>query len=214
MSPGFDMAVIEREQERLLRRAQRLLERGRAVLGICGAPGAGKSTTAARLAAAVGAQAVVVPMDGFHLHDKELARRGLSDRKGAPETFDVRGYVALLRRVRTETEYTVYAPEFDRSRELSVAGAIAIRPEHRLVITEGNYLLYDQQGWGDVLPLLDETWFVEGDEDVRLRRLVERHVEHGKAPDLAYRWATVSDQANAQLVARTRPAADVLVQID
>jgi pantothenate kinase len=214
MSPDRQVAVLEREQERLLSRAQRLLERGRAVLGICGVPGAGKSTTAANLAAAVGQQAVVVPMDGFHLHDKELARRGLSDRKGAPETFDVRGYVALLRRVRTETEHTVYAPEFDRSRELSVAGAIAVRPEHRLVITEGNYLLYDQQGWGDVLPLLDEAWFVEGDEEVRLRRLVQRHADHGKPPDVAYRWATVSDQANAHLVARTRRAADVLVQID
>jgi pantothenate kinase len=208
------MAVTGREEGKLLTRARQLLERGRAVLGICGAPGAGKSTTAGRLAAAIGEQAVVVPMDGFHLHDNELARRGLSDRKGAPETFDVRGYVALLRRVRTETEHTVYAPEFDRSRELSVAGAIAIRPAHRLVITEGNYLLYDQQGWQDVRPLLDETWFVEGDEKVRLRRLVRRHEEHGKPPDLAHRWATVSDQANAHIVVRTRPAADVLVRID
>jgi pantothenate kinase len=208
------MAVIEREEQRLVARARRLVGGGRAVLGICGAPGAGKSTAAARLATAMGQQAVVVPMDGFHLHDDELARLGLSDRKGAPETFDVRGYVALLRRLRTETEHTVYAPEFDRSRELSVAGAIAVRPEHRLVITEGNYLLYDQQGWGEVLPLLDETWFVEGDEEIRLERLVRRHVEHGKTPDLAHRWATVSDQANAHIVARTRPAADVLVQID
>ena len=108
----------------------------------------------------------------------------------------------------------MYAPEFDRFRELSVAGAIAVRPEHRLVITEGNYLLYDQLGWGEVLPLLDETWFVEGNEEVRLERLVRRHVEHGKTRDLAHRWATVSDQANAHIVARTRPAADVLVQID
>lgn len=210
----MSMAVIEREGERLLSRARQLMDGGRAVLGICGAPGAGKSTIAARLATAVGKQAVVVPMDGFHLHDNELARLGLADRKGAPETFDVRGYVAMLRRLRTETAHTVYAPEFDRSRELSVAGAIAIRPEHRLVITEGNYLLYDQQGWGEVLPLLDESWFVEGDEEVRLERLVQRHVDHGKPPDLAYRWATVSDQANAEIIARTRPAADVLVQID
>lgn len=206
-------AATERE-EALVRRARSLARGGRALLGICGAPGAGKSTLAARVAAAVGPEAVVVPMDGFHLHDDELARLGLSDRKGAPETFDVPGYAALLRRLRTETDHTVYAPEFDRSRELSVAGAIAVRPEHRLVVTEGNYLLYDRQGWAEVAPLLDETWFVEGDEDVRLRRLVQRHVRHGKPPDLAHRWATVSDQANADLVARTRPAADVLVEID
>ncbi|MDX6302096.1 MAG: hypothetical protein QOF53_3310, partial [Nocardioidaceae bacterium] len=112
------------------------------------------------------------------------------------------------------TDHTVYAPEFDRSRELSVAGAIAVRPEHRLVVTEGNYLLYDGPGWSDVLPLLDEAWYVEGDDGVRLERLVRRHIRHGKPPALAQRWATVSDQANADLVARTRAAADVLVEID
>ena len=206
--------VHARLDEHLVDRARALMAGGRAVLGICGAPGAGKSTLAARLAEAVGPAAVVVPMDGFHLHDDELARLGLSDRKGAPETFDVAGYVALLRRLHIETDHVVYAPEFDRSREESIAGAIAVRPEHRLVVTEGNYLLHDAPGWANVRPLLDETWFVEQNERRRLERLVARHVEHGKPPDLAERWATVSDQANADLVARTRSAADVLVDID
>jgi pantothenate kinase len=206
--------VHARLDEHLVDRARALMAGGRAVLGICGAPGAGKSTLAARLAEAVGPAAVVVPMDGFHLHDDELARLGLSDRKGAPETFDVAGYVALLRRLHIETDHVVYAPEFDRSREESIAGAIAVRPEHRLVVTEGNYLLHDAPGWATVRPLLNETWFVEQNERRRLERLVARHVEHGKPPDLAERWATVSDQANADLVARTRSAADVLVDID
>lgn len=200
--------------ENLVERARSLMTSGRSVLGICGAPGAGKSTLAARLVAAVGAEAVVVPMDGFHLHDDELARLGLSRRKGAPETFDVAGYVALLRRLRTETGHVVYVAEFDRAHEQSVAGAVAVRPEHRLVVTEGNYLLYDAPGWRDVLPLLDEAWFVEGNEQVRRSRLVQRHVAHGKPQDLAERWATGSDQANADIVARTRPAADILVDID
>lgn len=206
--------VHARLDDHLLDRARALMAGGRAVLGICGAPGAGKSTLAARLAEAIGPAAVVVPMDGFHLHDDELARLGLGDRKGAPETFDVAGYVALLRRLHIETDHVVYAPEFDRSREESIAGAIAVRPEHRLVVTEGNYLLHDAPGWATVRPLLDETWFVEQNERRRLERLVARHVEHGKPPDLAERWATVSDQANADLVARTRSAADVLVDID
>jgi pantothenate kinase len=197
----------------LVARARALAETGRGILGISGAPGAGKSTLAADLVAAVGPDAVVVPMDGFHLHDAELARLGLSRRKGAPETFDVAGYVALLRRLRSETEHVVYAPEFDRSREESVAGAIAVRPAHRLVVTEGNYLLLDEPGWSDVLPLLDEAWFVEGDEEQRLARLVRRHVEHGKPPALAQRWVAESDQANADIVARTRKAADVLIDI-
>jgi pantothenate kinase len=211
----MSMAVTERDEGRLVARARALAEaRPRTVLGICGAPGSGKSTLAGRIASGVGERAVVVPMDGFHLHDDELARLGLSDRKGAPETFDVAGYAALLRRLRTETARTVYAPRFDREREESVAGAIAVRPAHRLVVTEGNYLLYDGHGWDEVGPLLDETWFVEGDDEVRVQRLVRRHERHGKAPDVAYRWATVSDQANAELVARTRAAADVLVETD
>ena len=206
--------VYARLDEHLVDRVRALMAGGRAVLGICGAPGAGKSTLAARLAAAVGPAAVVVPMDGFHLHDDELARLELSDRKSTPKTFDMTEYVALLRRLHIETDHVVYAPEFDRSREESIAGAIAVRPEHRLVVTEGNYLLHDAPGWATVRPLLDETWFVEQNERRRLERLVARHVEHGKPPDLAERWATVSDQANADLVARTRSAADVLVDID
>ena len=195
----------------LVSRARELAADRRVLLGITGAPGAGKSTLADRLAAEVGGSTVVVPMDGFHLHDEELARQGLSQRKGAPETFDVAGYVALLGRLRTETEDTVYAPVFDRSRELSVAGAIAVRPSHRLVITEGNYLLLDAPGWREVRPLLDEVWFVEGDDAVRRTRLAQRHVEHGKPPELARRWEQMSDQPNALLVERTRELADLVV---
>ena len=198
----------------LVERARALMSRGRAVLGICGAPGAGKSTLAARLAARIGDDAVVLPMDGFHLHDDELSRLGLSDRKGAPETFDVAGYAALLGRVRTETGHTVYAPAFDRSRELAVAGAVAGRPEHRLVVTAGNYLLYDALGWAGVRPLLDEVWFVEGDPDTRVERLVARHVAHGKPPELARHWTLSSDVANAALVAGTRDLADLVVRAD
>ena len=200
--------------EALVRRARLLGGGTRALLGICGVPGAGKSTLAGWLADWVGPFAVVVPMDGFHLHDDELARRGLAERKGAPETFDVPGYVALLRRLRDETQHTVFAPWFDRSREESVAGAIAVRPGHTLVVTEGNYLLHDDARWRDVRALLDEVWYVEADEQIRMARLVQRHVAHGKSPDQARRWATGSDQANAELVQRGRAAADLVVRPD
>lgn len=198
----------------LVERARALMSGGRAVLGICGAPGAGKSTLAARLVARIGDDAVVVPMDGFHLHDAELAHLGLSERKGAPGTFDVEGFTALLSRLRGQRGTTVYAPEFDRSHELSVAGAIAVRPEHQLVITEGNYLLYDGPGWAAVHPLLDEVWFVEGDPETRVERLVERHVAHGKPLELARDWTLSSDEANAVLVAGTRDLADLVVRAD
>lgn len=184
---------------------------GRGVLGIAGSPGSGKSTVAERLATAIGSEAVVVPMDGFHLTDEELVGLDLRNRKGAPETFDVAGYVALLRRLRDEADSTVYAPGFDRSRELAVAAAIAVRPEHRLVITEGNYLLHSANGWSEVRPLLDEVWFVASDEKTRLLRLIRRHVAHGKDEEAATTWATTTDQANADLIAPTAALADVVV---
>jgi pantothenate kinase len=198
----------------LVHRARAMSSTGRVVLGICGSPGAGKSTLAEQLVHRFGAESVVVPMDGFHLHDDELALLGRGQRKGAPDTFDVAGYVSLLRRLRVETDHTVYAPAFDRSQELAVAGAVAVRPDHRLVVTEGNYLLYDDPGWSAVRDLLDEVWFVEVAEDRRLQRLVDRHEAHGKPRDLAERWATVSDQANADLVAATRHRAGLVVRID
>jgi pantothenate kinase len=213
VSPG--LARLRADDNSLVDRARAMSRSGgRVLLGITGPPASGKSTLAVRVAAAVGDTAVVVPMDGYHLHDDELARLGLSDRKGAPETFDVAGYAALLRRLRSETDHAVYAPEFDRSREESVAGAIGVHPWHRLVITEGNYLLLDSPGWTGVLPLLDETWYVEVDDDLRRERLVERHIANGRSPDDALRWTNVSDQANAEIVARTRKAADILVDID
>jgi pantothenate kinase len=190
---------------------QLLRSRPRVVLGLCGPPGAGKSTLAERLVRRLGPDAVVVPLDGFHLDDAELDRLGRLDRKGAPDTFDVDGYVALLRRIRQDPGHTVYAPAFDRDRELSLAGALPVLPEHRVVLTEGNYLLLDEPGWGDVRTLLDECWYLTGSDEVRRRRLIERHVRHGRSPEDATAWVLRSDEANARLVQSTQEAADRLV---
>jgi len=154
----------------------------------------------------------VLPMDGFHLHDDVLDGLGRLDRKGAPDTFDVDGYVALLGRLRRETDRPVYAPAFDRDHEVSLAGAIPVLPEHRLVITEGNYLLLDSPGWCDVRALLAECWFLEVEDGIRLERLVARHVQHGRTRDAATEWVQRSDEANALLVAVTRDQADLVVR--
>lgn len=196
----------------LVERARRLVgDRRRAVLGVCGAPGAGKSTLARALVERLGPDAVLVPMDGFHLHDDVLADLGRLDRKGAPDTFDVDGYVALLRRVRQEADRTVYAPAFDRDRELSLAGAVPVLPAHRLVVTEGNYLLLDSPGWRQVRDLLDACWFLTGDDRQRRERLVERHVRHGRSRAEATAWAERTDEPNALLVAATVGRADLVV---
>lgn len=201
----------------LLTRA-RALVRGpgsRAVLGIAGSPGAGKTTLAERLTRALNDTgepwAVQVPMDGFHLADAELDRLGRRDRKGAPDTFDAAGYAALLRRLREETGDVVYAPGFERVLEQPLAGAIPVPPATRLVVTEGNYLLLETGAWARVRAALDEVWFCELPEEERLRRLIARHEEFGKAHDEAVAWVHRSDQRNAELVATTRERADLVV---
>ncbi|AZM93715.1 MULTISPECIES: nucleoside/nucleotide kinase family protein [Streptomyces] len=201
------------ETTELVRRAGALAGLGgRRVLGIAGPPGAGKSTLAELVAAALGPErAVVVPMDGFHLAQAELERLGRAGRKGAPDTFDAAGYVCLLRRLRSPGEGVVYAPAFDRSLEEPVAGSIPVGPAVPLVITEGNYLLHDAEGWAPVRALLDEAWYLAPDDAVRVDRLVGRHVRHGKDPARARAWVARSDEANAALVARGRHRADLVV---
>ncbi|MBS0023684.1 nucleoside/nucleotide kinase family protein [Microbacterium paraoxydans] len=173
------------------------------LLGIVGAPGAGKST----LAAALGEP--VLPMDGFHLANERLDRLGLRHRKGAPETFDVHGFVALLARLRAGE--AVLAPRFDRELDAAVAGALPLSPLDRVIVVEGNYLLHDADGWERVRPLLDEVWYLDVPDDLRVRRLVARHEAHGRSHADAVAWATDVDGPNAVLIRATRHRADAIL---
>ncbi|MFJ6080154.1 nucleoside/nucleotide kinase family protein [Streptomyces sp. NPDC092369] len=203
----------------LLIRARALLPDGRprAVLGIAGSPGSGKTTLAEHLVRELNGTgepwSAHVPMDGFHLADVELDRLGRRDRKGAPDTFDAAGYAALLRRLREETDEIVYAPGFERVLEQPVAGTIPVEPGIRLVVTEGNYLLLGTGSWTRVRAALDEVWFCELDEEERIRRLVARHEEFGKDHETALAWVRGTDQRNADLVATTRDRAELIVPV-
>ncbi len=196
-------------------RVEELLARGtRVLLGLTGSPGAGKSTLAARLHDHFGGAAVIVPMDGFHLANAELRRLDRAARKGAPDTFDAAGYVALLRRLRRPTAgETVYAPAFHREIEEAVAGEIAVPDEKRLIISEGNYLLFGG-AWQEVRSLLDEVWFVEGDEAQRQAWLLARHVTFGRTPEQARAWIEATDEPNARLIGACRDRADRVVRPD
>ena len=183
----------------------------RFLLGIAGPPAAGKTTLAAALAAVARNRrgedfAVVAPLDGFHLPNRTLDERGLRAVKGAPETFDVEGFVQLLQETRS-AGITIFWPEFDRSLDEPTPRAIAIPPEAKLVITEGNYLLLDRPGWCDVAPLLDDVWYVDAPREVLRTRLIERQLEGRRTEDEAVRHVDGSDLPNATLVAQTRAKA-------
>ena len=205
---------LARSQGALLAaRAAALAEPGRRyLLGIAGGPAAGKSTLAADLAQALGPQtAVVVPLDGFHLAQSVLAERQLTAVKGALETFDLAGFLHLLRRLRGPTDEVVYAPTFRRELEEPIAGAIAVPPAVPLVIVEGNYLLVEDAGWGQVRPLLDQVWFLAPPEDLRTDRLIARHRSFGRDEASARARAAGSDQANADIIGPSGKRADVLI---
>jgi pantothenate kinase len=199
--------------EELVTRARGLRSDGeRAILGIAGCPGAGKSTLAERLVSHLD-DAVLVPMDGFHLADVARERLRRRDRKGAIDTFDGDGYLATLRRARTDRSRPVYAPGFERDLEQPIAGSIAIDPAARLVITEGNYLLADEEPWPDVRAELAEVWFCELDDRVRRERLIARHVQFGKTPEEARRWVETVDDPNARLIVPGRDRADLVIDM-
>lgn len=175
------------------------------LLGIVGAPGAGKSTFAEGLGVPV------LAMDGFHFANEHLDRRGLRDRKGAPETFDVGGFASALARLRAGED--VLVPRFDRTIDEAIASAIPLSARSPIVVVEGNYLLNVGEDWRSIRPLLDEAWFLDIDDDLRRHRLIERHRRFGRSTEGAVEWADTVDQPNATLILSTRHRADAAVTL-
>jgi len=188
----------------------------RIVVGVAGAPGAGKSTIAEQLVESLYPRAALVQMDGFHLTQSRLTELGRRERMGAPDTFDVDGFRATLVAIRRgfgDSARSVFIPGFDREIEEPVPDAIAVTPESPCVIIDGNYLLLDSGGWERTRPLLDLTFFVEVDDGVRLERLIARHERFGKTAVAARDWALGPDQANAELIAATAERADYRIAL-
>lgn len=188
----------------------------RHILGLTGAPGAGKSTVADQLVTALGPElAVLVPMDGFHLANEVLLALGRLNRKGAHDTFDDDGYARLISAIRgqQQSDPIVYAPRFHREIEESIGSSIPVLPTVPLVITEGNYLLMDSDAWPRARALIDEVWFLAPTTELRHERLVRRHEAYGKSPEEAASWALGSDERNAALIDSTVRRADRVVRL-
>jgi pantothenate kinase len=213
----IEQDVQDTSLDQLVEWARALVAGGeRRILGLTGAPGAGKSTVAKQLVNALGPDvAVLVPMDGFHLANEILIELGRRDRKGAHDTFDDGGYarlIATLRAQRSE-DPVVYAPRFRREIEESIGSSIPVLSSVPLVVTEGNYLLLEFGAWPAARSCVDEVWFLAPETDVRHARLLRRHEAYGKSPEDAASWALGPDERNAQLIESTASRADRIVRL-
>jgi pantothenate kinase len=223
----IDLIAEDLSFDELVDRARGLAVPGRRhILGLTGAPGAGKSTVAGQLVDALGpAVAELVPMDGFHLADEVLRAMGRRERKGAHDTFDAAGYASLMSRIRDQTKRAeaddgeadddgiVYAPRFLREIEEPIGSSIPIHPATPLIITEGNYLLLEHGAWPRARAVIDQVWFLAPPESVRQNRLIRRHESYGKTRAEAELWALGSDQRNAEAIAATASRADAILRL-
>jgi pantothenate kinase len=212
-----DQDVQEATLEQLVELARKSAVSGqRRILGLTGAPGAGKSTVAQQLVDALGPElAVLVPMDGFHLANEVLIELGRLDRKGAHDTFDDGGYARLIAAIHDQQpgDPIVYAPRFRREIEESIGSSIPVPSTVPLVVTEGNYLLMESDAWPAARAMIDEVWFLAPHTEVRHQRLVARHEAYGKSHEDAKFWALGSDERNAELIGSTALRADRILRL-
>jgi pantothenate kinase len=187
----------------------------RFILGVVGKPGVGKSTFTDYLRDQLSNELVaILPMDGFHMSNEKLIELGRRERKGAPDTFDVDDFAETLANVRDSHGVDIRFPIFNREIEASIPNAGLVPAGVKLVIVEGNYLLHDQSGWEKIANHLDESWFLSVDDDLRMERLIARHIEFGKSPEDAKAWSQGTDEVNAKLIHLTQPRADYEVKLD
>jgi pantothenate kinase len=186
----------------------------RSIIGIVGKPGAGKSTVVSEIEKRFeSSQVSVIPMDGYHLSNEELIALGRRDRKGAPDTFDTQSFISLITNVKNNSELEHRFPIFHREIEASIENEGSVPSNAKVIVVEGNYLFSEELNWQGVFPLLDHTWFIEIDDEVRIERLIARHIRFGKTPEAAEYWSRGSDEANARFIELTAHRASNVINL-
>jgi len=186
----------------------------RSIIGIVGKPGAGKSTIVLEIEKRFQPNEVaIIPMDGYHLSNEALIALGRRDRKGAPDTFDTQSFISLITEVKSSPQVDHRFPIFHREIEASIEDEGIVPSLAKVIVIEGNYLFSDEHNWSEVFALLDHTWFIEIDEEIRMQRLIARHIKYGKTPEEAEEWSRGSDEANARFITLTKDRAENIIKL-
>ena len=188
-------------------------KKDRNLIAIAGPPGAGKSTVAEIVTDLMNENLMktsLVPMDGFHLDNKTLKRVNLLDRKGAPETFDVKGFTELIKNLGYKK--SLRAPLFDRSSDEVVKNARKIPAEQEYIIAEGNYLLLNKDSWRDLYNYWDYKVFLSVESNALKSRLIKRWLGENHTYSEAEARVLKNDLVNADIVNSNRLDATVEFQ--
>lgn len=192
--------------------------KGRLFIGITGGPASGKSTFATDLVTGVNVSrgeevAIVAPLDGYHLPNSVLQELGMWELKGIPDTFDTQGFIDFLIRLRDYPDEVSLGPIFDRVTDEPIQEVLIIKPNHRLIVVEGNYLLYDRPPWDQAREIFAEVWYLEVLREAVVERLQVRHAKRGLQGEEIDVKINSTDMPNARLIAQTRSRADKLLHL-
>jgi pantothenate kinase len=187
----------------------------RYIVAIAGPPASGKTTLAQKLCDDInskvsGSPCVIVPMDGFHLDNETLDQMGIRHVKGAPQTFDAKGFVELIQRIRRDNN-AVAIPEFNRKLDAVVLGDQSITLDHRIIVVEGNYLLLDESPWDQLKAMFDLSVMLASDDKTLEKRLISRWEKYGHSEIEAKVRASSNDIPNAKYALANSMQADITV---
>lgn len=183
------------------------------IIGIAGSVAAGKSTTARILRELLShwphhPDVDLVTTDGFLYPNRVLTERGILNRKGFPESYDVRALINFLASVKSGQPETP-APVYSHLRYDILPGQTKVVRSPDILIIEGLNILQTNHGrTADqvfVSDFLDFSLYVDAQEALVVRWYVERFL---RLRDVAFRqpesyfnrYADLSD-AEARAVA-------------